>query len=540
MHLRTLAAPGFASPTAATARPGGLDTLTLAYLAAPMLLFSVGWLRPVWGLPLAALVALALALVLRTRADDTEPSQCRSSRWTPWIFAVAVLFIMGFPAGPYAWDWIKHWALVNLLSETTWPALWDGGSGGGGPLVLRFYTGAYLVPAGLHRLLPVGSPALWLGLWFGLGLVLVGHQVARQAQRQGGAPAVALLAFVLCGAGADAWADWAARGAQPSLDQLITGLHVDPWAQWLWGQRLQYTSNLGLLAWVPHQALATMLTAALLLGPPSAARWRRAVLAYGLLPLWSPLGAIGLLPLLVVRSLPLLGPTRRAALREWASWAALAAAMAAAVAVAAYLSTDVPTGTLCVSCAPLRLLLAADFLPFLAVELGAMLLLLSRRDINPLNACSLAVLLVLPLFYGETADFVMRASIGPLFLLTTAGAARLSAWPSLPQARRLLVLVAALLTAPTVVNEVVYHRSAGAAHRERPIDDPRHASWAGQFVARTDVTVQQFLDTCGWIYRRQYFTPQWPAVLAKPNAGAHAEPADPAASSAPQGSAATR
>ena len=91
----------------------------LLYLALPALLFLPTFVRPLWGVPVLAALLVALALVLRERMQEAN----RTHYLMAALAALALLAVAGFPHGPFAWDWIKHWALLNTLSDNPWPVI---------------------------------------------------------------------------------------------------------------------------------------------------------------------------------------------------------------------------------------------------------------------------------------------------------------------------------------------------------------------------------------------------------------------------------
>ena len=474
------------------------------YLATPALLFLSAAADPFVGWPLAAmLMAAVLSTVWRGRSGHATPGSAMAASLT---LSALTLFVVGFPHGPFAWDWIKHWGLINHLATHEWPTTLPEPRGSVG--TMRYYLAAYLVPAAGAKV-AAGIP-LWLttALWFGIGIALV-LQLAgvpmRHMPRRSMALAAALL---LCFAGADLLAENGVRMVQNRTIMDIFGLHYEGWFAEETGMQLQYTSMLGLLLWVPHQAIATMLVAGMLVVDRGPGSLPRSLLAFGLLALWSPYGMIGLLPLVVVRFIQSHGELRKPAGLLGASTGA-----AFAAAVAAYLSTDTPQNGMCLSCAPARLGYASHFAIFLAIELGALLLILRRRLHDTAVVVSTLTLAVIPFFYGEAPDFVMRASMGPLFILAMRCVETLVHWRHASTTDRWLHAVALSLMLPTAFSEVAFHMSGGSAHRRLDDHDPLRRPWYTTFADNPDITAERFFEICGWRFYPQYFTPKKPRVV---------------------------
>jgi hypothetical protein len=155
----------------------------------------------------------------------------------------------------------------------------------------------------------------------------------------------------------------------------------------------------------------------------------------------------------------------------------------------------------------------ADFVPFLLVELLPFALMLGRRVITePLLGTAATILVLIPLVYGDVGDFVMRASLGPLFVLGLAATRTvMDEWAA--ARRRLLHATALLLCVPGAISEMVYLRTAGEAHFSFASWDPLRAAWMTDFAYGDQVTAKEFLDRCGWRFMPQYFTAKRPGMF---------------------------
>lgn len=481
-----------------------LHAYAIGYLAAPALLFLVAAADPALGWPLAIMLGTAFTSIWW----HGRPGQSADGAAVAASAALAALTLLvaGFPHGPFAWDWIKHWGLINHLATHEWPTTL---SPPNGPLgTMRYYVAAYLVPAAAAKVAP-GIP-IWIAtaLWFGLGTALA-LQIAVMPMRHMARRSMALATVVLlCFAGADLLAENVVRLVQHRTIEDIVGLHYEGWFAEETGMQLQYTSMLGLLLWVPHQAIATMLVAGILAVDRSAGALPRSLLAFGLLALWSPYGMIGLLPLVAVRLIQ-----SRAELQRPAAALQAVAGAAFAGAVAAYLSTDTPQNGMCISCAPARFGSVGYFAIFLTVELGAILLILRRRLHDTAVVVSMLTLAAIPFFYGEAPDFVMRASMGPLFILAMRCVETLAHWRRVNTLDRWLYALALSLMLPTAISEVAFHVSGGSAHRRLDDHDPLKRPWYTTFADSHDVTAKQFFEICGWRFYPQYFTAKQPRIV---------------------------
>ncbi len=469
----------------------------LLYLCVPALIFAVGFLTPVIAVPIVILAAAAFILVWSHGKRDGSPGAA------PLLIALVgaglAVFLTGFPDGPFAWDWIKHWAVLQSLTTHPWPVV---ETIKGSPEYLRYYTGAYLVPALILKAIPAIAPALAYGAWLFLGYVLVFRAVGAIGKTWIGHVAAIVLIMVI--GGADVYADqiWRLINQLPALPWL--GVHYDPWmSTTLRGPPFEYSSFVTSIAWVPNQAIPTFLVAAILLLRTDKGGTSATYLGYGALAVWAPFGMIGLLPHMLLMSWQ-----RR---RQLLSWPVILGAMAGgaiALPTAIYLSTDLPTGSLCITCLPERVQLLAPIYLFLFVELIPIGLILGKRIIrDPLSATSLAVLVVLPFLHGSHGDIVMRGAIGPLFILGWRCVEQI-ATEQAPRMARAFQVLAIVLCAPTALSEAVYIQNAG----QLPSPSPPQPAWVLKFTARTDDTMTEFLDEVGWGFAPQYLSGEKPRL----------------------------
>lgn len=492
----------------------------LLYLATPGLLFLGFFVMPALGVPLALALAAALLHLAHRRlparaagtpvADGAPPPAVRSPATAmALLLAVAVTATMGFASGHYNWDWIKHWALLNTLHSQPWPVelVLQGTPG-----YLRFYIGAYLLPAGLAHI-SGWSLVACTAAWYGLGLLLAFRLLGASPRAAGSRwHSTLALPLLLCMAGADAWLHGLLRPASSPIG--FSGLHHEWWANALLDHPLQYASPLSLLLWVPHQAVPAFIVVGLLRRLGSAGDIGPVVLATGLLALWSPYALIGSLPLLLAQLLGQ-GQLRQALRHPSAGLVGTGLVASAFAALLAWtLMHEVPKAGLCLACAPERLARPAEHLLFLAVELGMPLLLLRRRLCN--DATSLAAvstLLILPWLGGAVPDAVMRVSMPALVWLFMRCADELAQSP--PRQRAAGVLLVLVLGGPTVWGEIGFHLEGGARHRALPAADPLAAPHFTIWATRSTYTAQAFFERCGWKWRPQYFAasppPTWPA-----------------------------
>ena len=409
--------------------PGWLLSLAAGIFAAQHLLlwrfldFAPWWLYPV-AVALALLACRGIA-----RAAEAMPR--------PTLGALAgaaavslLLYLLGgegrlFFANA---DWQVRDAVLRDLTINSWPFIYPTG---GDPLVLRAPLGMFLLPALVGKLCGLAAAdyallvqnSLLLTILLTLGSTLFSDTRSR----------VIALAVVMSFSGMDI------------LGQLLRTLYggdvlPDHIERWAW---IQFSSHVTQAFWVPQHALSGWYGALLFL------LWKQAWLRLGaffaffpLLVLLSPLGMIGSLPFALWAGLKSLF-TRTLAVAD-----IILPSLTLLLSVPAlfYLSAGGgEVGVRLFSVSPLiyGLFIAFEALPYLAAvaALGA------KDSQTRISLAIVAVCLLLAPFVqiGELSDFVMRASITSLAILSVLVAKVLAAqdesgliW------RRLLILVLAV------------------------------------------------------------------------------------------------
>jgi hypothetical protein len=196
--------------------------------------------------------------------------------------------------------------------------------------------------------------------------------------------------------------------------------HIEFWNRYWWNAFLQYSSHVTLIFWVPNHMLPGWWFATMaLLYVRREVDLAALVACFPVLLMWSPLSMLGAIPFLIlfgVEHLP----------RKIFEPRVLIAAAGGLcfVPLAIYLTIDA-------AAVPHRLMFAMEgfgtlYAVFLAVELPhAAILAVAWRLIDPrdrrLVALALALLVAMPIYeFGVSNDFLMRASIAPLFLFAFA------------------------------------------------------------------------------------------------------------------------
>lgn len=442
-----------------------VDTALWAYLFLPLPLFLLGFFRPALGLPLAALALAAAWHFLPRPAAATV-----SLPWRDCALFALLAAVWAAPGGAghlfhaNGIDWVPRFAVLRDLAVEAWPPRYAAGEV---VQLLRAPLAYYLPPALLAHAtrLEAADGLLLAWTWLGLGLFLCASFGGRR-HRLG-------LALVFAFAsGLDVLGLWLRTGSLPWPTQ-----HIEWWAE-----GLQYSSNMTLLFWVPNHGLPGWIAGAWLwrfrARPDFLARLPALFLP---LMLWSPLVALGLLPLALAAAANHgrgLWGARRALLASL-GLVAVPGALVAAYLLQGMFGDDAGPNAL-TSTAPVlqqapRL---TTVLLFVVLEAGVFCAFLLRRERSPLTLATAATLLLLPwLQFGPNNDLLMRASIPALAILWLVMAEALLAPPDgAPRGWRIALLGLFALGAVTPLQEL--HRAI-AGH-----------SWP----ADTRITAPQALD----------------------------------------------
>ena len=450
MTITTKTAPTGAEPAGAE-NWRAVDTALWCYLFLPVPIFLAGFFIPTVGLPLTLLALAAAVHFLAPGHPGAPPDRAAPTGWILLALLAAAWAMLGgaghlFHANGI--DWVPRVAVLRDLVVELWPPRY----GAGDDVQLLRAPLAYYLPAAL--LATAGSLALadtlLLG-WTWLGLALFFCATFR------GAPQLRLAAALVFAfaSGLDVAGLFLHTGSLPWPTQ-----HIEWWAA-----GLQYSSNSTLLFWVPNHGLPGWIAAGWLWRfRHDAAFQARLPTLFLPLMLWSPLVAIGLLPLACAsaakhwRALRHGVPTLLASLGLIALPAALIAAYLLQGMFGGDAGPTALTPTAPVLTQPIGF--AAKLL-FLTLEAGIFCVFLIRRERSPLTLATTATLLLLPwLQFGPNNDLLMRASIPALCILWLAIVGELTTpgrTTGLAKAWRIALLILFVLGSVTPLQEI--HRA---------------------------------------------------------------------------------
>ena len=413
-----------------------LFRITYLYLTIPFIIFCMGWLRLPIAIPVTALILWVLWYLLKQSPNIQFPIPHEASRFPIYLLLLTGLWVLLSGVGGYAFqNWDHHWrnAVLRDLITYDWPVVYSAPDRG--PIkMLVYYVGYWLPSALVGKVFGWKAANFFLFLWTWLGVFLVTLHLSLKLKMSLIKIAFLLILF----SGMDALGSLLFASEYPTLWPPIQHLEI-------WSGNLQYSSFTTQLFWVFNQAVPAWLCIALILDNNVIARrvlfptkqshaglkiahlhWRAAqvsddeqehprndikVLIWSLCFFFAPLASIGLLPYLLI---------------EWFKHANLKSIFkdirfdlllaSVLIVITSYLFFSSNSAA---QERGFQSLALKDFLAFFLLEGGILWLLLAPRLWrDPRWAVTGILLLVMPFIQiGSSRDFVMRASIAPLFYL---------------------------------------------------------------------------------------------------------------------------
>ncbi len=393
-----------------------LHRVTILYLAIPFIIFCMGWLRLSVAIPTVAIILWATWQLLKQDSLTQLPTP--NSRFPYYLLLITFTWILLSGVGGYTFqNWDHHWrnAVLHDLINYDWPVFYS--TPESGPVkMLVYYVGYWLPSALVGKLLGWQAANFFLFLWTWLGVTLVALHLA-SALKTSPVKTILLLIFF---SGMDALGTLFLAPEYPTLFPAMTHLEI-------WNGSLQYSSFTTQLFWVFNQAVPAWLCIAAiaslsgsegsLLPTHETLRFVQSDTRGKLFFIWSlcfffaPLASIGLLLYLLIE---LIKQNDFESPFKNLRWDILLAAV-----IIFLLSAFFFTSNTAAQSRGFQSLAIKDFLIFFLLEGGILWLLLApAKWRDPRWMVTGVLLLVIPFIQlGSGNDFVMRASIAPLFYL---------------------------------------------------------------------------------------------------------------------------
>jgi hypothetical protein len=382
-----------------------LSRITYLYLTIPFIIFCMGWLRLSVAIPVVAVIVWALWQIFKQ--EQFEQFSPVPVHWLLITALIIGLWVFLSGVGGYAFqNWDHHWrnAVFRDLVTNGWPVTYS--SPERGPItMLVYYVGYWLPAAFAGRILGWGVANLILFLWTWLGVLLAVLHLNLKLKTSLVKSALLLIFF----SGLDVIGALLFAKDYPTLWPPIT--HLEIWS----GGDLQYSSFTTQLYWVFNQAVPAWLCIALILSTVrnDAQTLSQKGFVWALSFFFAPLASIGLIPYLMIDLFTL---------TDWKSFfKSIRVGLLLATGIIFLLSYFFFSSNTAAQERGFQLIALKDLLVFFLLDGGIFwLMLASSKWRDPRWAVTGILFLLMPFIQlGNGRDFVMRASIAPLFYLMT-------------------------------------------------------------------------------------------------------------------------
>ena len=301
--------------------------LSIVYLATPVVIWILGWFNWWVGVPIAALLIAGL-----WRALSGSWRVSLSLRIVALLMVALAWILINPLSGLWqsAGEIVAHYNIMLDMDRGGWPTYLTDYLNDNPPL-LGYYLGWHIVPGLVGR--ELGTAALgWavpLWTWIGIGLIVIIFTRGLPTLRAALLAASVLIFF----SGMDTLDHILSQGPINTLQLLSDRLNDNlPWG---WDEttpvHLKYQSTSETLWWSPQHLIASGLVALIILQSRQQPRFAAiSVLMITICIFWSPLSAVGLIPLVITLVI-------RNGLRPFLKWPNLIAAPPLAALIAFYL-----------------------------------------------------------------------------------------------------------------------------------------------------------------------------------------------------------
>ncbi len=381
-----------------------LHLITILYLALPFIIFCMGWLRLSIAIPITAIILWAVWQLFKQ--SPITNYQLPNLQSTFYLLLLTALWLLLSGVGGYAFqNWDHHWrnAVLHDLINYDWPVIYSLPEKG--PITMLVYYVGYFLPAALTgKIFGWQAANFVLFLWTWLGIFLVTLHLSLKLKTS----ALKAILLLILFSGLDSLGALLFASDYPTLFPPIQHLEI-------WSGNLQYSSFTTQLFWVFNQAVPAWLCITLLTDESPITNHQLPISNYlftfSLCFFFAPLAALGLLPYLIIEWIK--QTDFKFPFKNLRFDILLASGMIVLVSFL-YFSSNTAAQQRGFQAVALK-----DFLAFFLLEGGILWLLLAPLKWRDSRWVVTGLLLAIIPFiqFGSGRDFVMRASIAPLFYL---------------------------------------------------------------------------------------------------------------------------
>jgi len=381
-----------------------LSRISILYLVLPFLLFALGWLRLSIAVPVILLVLWVIWRYWTPKSPDFGQNANMQNREILHSVLVIGIWVFLSGVGGYTFqNWDHHWrnAVLRDLIAYDFPVIYSSPEKGAIQMLV-YYVGYFLPAAWVGKFFGWQAANFALFAWTWLGVILVAAHLSLTLKTSAAKAALLLIFF----SGLDALGALLFPHDYPTLFPPIQHLEI-------WSGNLQYSSFTTQLFWVFNQAVPAWLCITLLADQSPITNYQlpNYLFTFSLSFFFAPLAALGLLPYLLIeifKHTDFKSPFKNIRLDIL-----LASGIIILVSFLYFASNTAAQQR------GFQSIALKDFLAFFLLEGGILWLVLAPlkwRD--PRWAVTGLLLAVIPFVqFGSGRDFVMRASIAPLFYL---------------------------------------------------------------------------------------------------------------------------
>ncbi|GMO38285.1 MAG: hypothetical protein Ta2B_17980 [Termitinemataceae bacterium] len=380
-----------------------LVCMTYSFLAMPFIIFSIGFMKPLFGIPVAVCVLISLLIAIKHTELSWVP-QLTKNTVIKLIICVTIIALWVFVSGigKFVWQNSDHPfrnEIFKLLVTKPWPvsSILEGQE-----YKFVYYMGFWMPAAVIGKLFGLTAGFVFQYLWAILGVFCTFLLVCSLKHKF----LLRTLIVIILFSGLDYVGTALVRHAIPKL---ISASH-DEW----WAGAFQYSSMTTQIFWVFNQAIPAWVATALLLNQKNN---KNIIFIMGVLLLNSTFPFMGLLPIIchLILSKSKINDKINIgnSVKSCMSIQNVAGGGIAGIITFLFLASNVRTSTFSFVSTTL-----VKYFTFCILEFGLYMFFVFKSQYkNPLFYVIGISLLIFPAFYIPDGNFIMRASIPPLFIL---------------------------------------------------------------------------------------------------------------------------